>query len=228
MLKIARVLLGSLLAVFALAPLAGAQAPASCQTFDASNQPATLFSSDDQVIVSGQGFPTDVRLRLDFLQATLVPQLTTLRTNETGGFATDPLALPADAYGGSASIRAVAGGVTATCAIEMVPKVIEAKPVDGPIVVAWVSVLVLGALVLVVVMWRRWRANRRAAKLEQRHPISLLMPRESSAPEAFVYVEEEEARRDEPPVLAHVGAPTGNVSDTVARLMEATKTWNER
>jgi hypothetical protein len=216
------------LGLIVVAPAAGAQVPAGCQTYDEHNNPATLFSPGDRIIVSGQGFPSGSEVKIDYLQATLVPRLTSLRADDTGAFASAPMSLPAEGYAGSASVRAAAGGVAATCAIEIVPRFVEAKPVDTDIVLVWGSALAVGALVLAMIVWRRRRASRREGDVERRMPISVLMPATDVHLEDDDVTYEEEEEEEHEPELAQVGAGTTNVSSTVARLMAAAKSWNER
>ncbi len=146
-----------------------ASAP-SCNTVDASGQPATLFGPGDRVVVKGEGFGLVSALRITFVQGTRTLPVGVAYSDELGVFSTDAAGtkIPDTAQPGPASIHAFSTSKVATCAVQVMAAAGGSAAAPKPhkkrslIVLLWWVLLGVFGLFLIVVLVRRWRAKRLA------------------------------------------------------------------
>jgi hypothetical protein len=190
-----------------------ASAP-SCQTVDASGQPATLFGPGDRVVVKGEGFGLVSALRITFVQGTRTLSVGVAYSDELGVFSTNSAdtKIPDTAQPGPASIHAFSTSKVATCAVQVMAAAGGSAAAPKPhkkrswLIVLWVALLVVFGLFLIVVLVRRWRAKR-LARSAQPAPAPTPPPGDI-----------EPAHEDDLPILEEGPPPLAPESGPVAPL----------
>jgi hypothetical protein len=213
-------------------------ATASCATYDEANRPASNFAAGDKIIVRGTGFAPNSLVLISFQQGTRTAEVSHLKTNDLGAFATDPSVsrLPASVDKGAATIQALQGAGAASCNIELVSAASSAPGGFGRgFYITWGVLLGLCALGLLLATLRRWQGERLAAEMD-----AIGWERPDDVDEAPLEIVEVDA--DERPILdgepeselesepePDVPAPAiAGTSDAVARLQREVRTWKTR
>jgi hypothetical protein len=210
-------------------------ANASCATFDEANRPATNFDAGDKIIVRGTGFAPNSLVLVSFQQGTRTAEVSHLKTNDLGAFATDPTVsrLPASVDKGSAAIQVLQGSGAASCNIELVSSASSRPGGFGRgFYITWGVLLGIVALGLLFATLRRWQAERLAAEMDS---IGWERPDDpDEAPLEIVEVDQDERPildtelpDDEPEVDVPAPAVAGT-SDAVARLQREVRAWKAR
>lgn len=182
----------------------------SCHTVDGNGQPATLFAPGDRIVIAGDGFGSGVTpVRITFVQGTRTITVGIAYTDELGTFNTETNQpkIPDTAAPGPASMHAFSASRLATCAVQVMaaanqPVTSQPKTKRSRLLALWIAALVVFGLFLLLVIVRRWRLRRLAAKVDPTVPrleVPVVPPRHP--------------KRDERPLPAGESPPSGGLLD---------------
>jgi hypothetical protein len=151
-----------LAAVSLFASGAEAQAPAraTCTTFNASNEPASAFDAGDEIIVRGTGFGSKSLVFVRFEQGARTAELARADANDLGALAAPKAEIPGSVVDGPASIIALDARGSATCEITVREVAADEGGDLGGLYLVWGSALAIFAVILGVLTYRRWKAER--------------------------------------------------------------------
>ncbi len=224
--KLVRVM-GLVLFVIAALPRAYAAGP-TCSTFDSANRPAANFDAGDTIIVRGTGFSPNALVLVSFEQGTRTAEISHLKTNDLGAFATDPTTskLPDAVEVGSGSVQVFQGSGAATCDIRLVSATPTRPHGFGrAFYLTWGVLLTLIAIGLAYATIRRFQAEKLSEELDSIE----WQPAEEPVLEEPIVVVDEFPRLDdvveEPPVFDEPDEPPAGTSDAVARLRREVRSW---
>jgi len=230
------------LALLFAAPTAFAATP-SCSTFDDGNHPAANFEAGDRIVVRGTGFAPNSLVLVSFQQGTRTAEISHLKTNDLGAFATDASSsrLPSSVDQGPATIQVFQGAGAASCDIGLVSaKATRPGGLGRGFYLTWGILLTLCAVGLAFATVRRWQADRLSREMEEIEwqapdpaaeelivddaPLELLEFEPDDRPMLVVDPDEEEPiELDEPGQVL----PNGT-SDAVAQLRRDVRAWKTR
>jgi hypothetical protein len=148
-----------LVVAFGAATMPSGQAAASCATFDADNIPTTAFRGGDEIVVRGTGFGPNSIVIVNLQQGTRTIDLARVSANDLGAFRLDDGIIPESVIAGEAAIRALDARGSATCPLTLSPGK-EKESSLGGLFLVWGVLLVVFAGVLVMLTYRRWKAEQ--------------------------------------------------------------------
>ena len=148
-------------AMFAYAGSAGAQtSAATCSTFNATNEPASRFDAGDEIIVRGTGFGAKSLVFVRFEQGARTAELARADANDLGAFTSPKAKIPGAIVDGAASIIALDARGSATCEITVIQAAADEDGDLGGLYLVWGSALAIFGVILAVLTYRRWKAER--------------------------------------------------------------------
>lgn len=167
---------------------------ASCRTLDSRDAPATLFSSGDRIVVTGESFPVSAVVTVEFVQGSTT-ELARMNADATRRFSTRSQAtrIPSSAELGSATVRASGGGSSATCAIQVLSSATlpsSGTQNTGALGLWGFALFVFGSL-LTVISLRKWRASRLAAAVAGGSSRSGSVLVDTARWDAIAYIEDD-------------------------------------
>jgi hypothetical protein len=169
----------ALAGVMLFAPVAGAQTgKPACSTFNEQNEPSPTFDAGEKVIVRGTGFGAKSLVFVRFEQGTRNAELVRPTANDLGAFTTQATAFPADVIDGPATIRALDARGAATCDVTMRGGSSGDEGGLGGLYLVWGAALALFAVILGVLTYRRYKAERLNAAMDK---LSFTAPAKAKA-----------------------------------------------
>lgn len=226
-----------LVVVFLVAATPAFAAGPSCTTFDDGNRPASNFNAGDKIIVRGASYAPNSLVLVTFQQGTRTAEISHLKTNDLGAFATDPSSsrLPASVERGPATIQVLQGSGAASCEIRLVSaQSSRAGGLSRTFYLTWGIVLLLCFFGLVFATIRRWQADRVSQQIDAipwEKPAAATLDADDEDEEqmADAPLELVEVPRDDRPVLeAYVDDDVSAPSDAVTRLRREVRSWKVR
>jgi hypothetical protein len=151
----------AVLAAIALAPVAAtAQSKATCSTYNAGNEPSATFRGGDKIIIRGSGFGPGSPVLVSLQQETRNIEIGRPSANDLGAFTLGDAVVPETVIDGKAAIRALDARGSATCAVTLRAGAGAEKGGLNGLFVVWGLLLAAFAVLLGILTYRRWKAER--------------------------------------------------------------------
>ena len=177
--------------------------PATCSTFNASSEPSSTFAPGEKLTVRGTGFGPRSHVLVSLQQGIRTVELAEATANDLGAFSASGAQIPDTVVGGKASIRALDARGSAVCGITVSGSAKNDESGLGVLYVVWGTMLALFGLFLVVLTYRRWKAERLREAVDQLAARGEEDARPSDHDEA-------DDEREQLPVLSGRGRPAGD------------------